>query len=86
MKVALRRQLVELTVVVGPSPVWLEISQDTKPAFSGMILPGATQMFTAKEAIHLKSGNAGSTRILLHGVDQGLLGDEGEVVEKTYRK
>jgi len=76
----------EITVVVGPSPVWLEVSADSKSTFSGLILPGATKVFKSNKEIKLKSGNAGSTRILLHGVDQGLMGEENEVVEKVYKK
>lgn len=76
----------KIEVVIGPSPAWIEVEADGKSVFSGLVLPGATQAFTGKQQIKLKTGNAGSTRVLLHGVDQGLLGDEGEVVEKTYRK
>ena len=76
----------KIEVVIGPSPAWIEVEADGKSIFSGLVLPGATQAFTGKQQIKLKTGNAGSTRVLLHGVDQGLLGDEGEVVEKTYRR
>ena len=75
---------VEVKVVVGPSSAWLEVSSDGTAAFSGVLLPGASQTFTAKTKIHLKTGNGGSTRIFLHGVDQGLLGAESEVVERDY--
>ena len=76
----------KIEVVIGPSSAWIEVEADGKSVFSGLVLPGATQAFTGKQQIKLKTGNAGSTRVLLHGVDQGLLGDEGEVVEKVYKK
>lgn len=77
---------VKVEVVIGPSPAWIEAESDGKPTFSGLVLPGATQAFVGKQQVKLKTGNGGSTRILLQGVDQGLLGGEGEVVEKVYKK
>lgn len=71
---------------IGPSSAWIEIVTDGKPTFSGLMLPGSTQTFIAKNTIQLKTGNAGSTRVSLHGVDQGTLGKEGEIVEKVYKK
>ena len=77
---------VKIEVVIGPSPVWLDIKTDNNSEYAGLILPGASRSFTAKEVIHLKTGNAGSTKVLLQGVDQGLLGQDNQVVEKTYKK
>ncbi len=77
---------VVVEVNIGPSSAWIEVQTDGQPAFSGLMLPGSTQSYAGTRDIHLKTGNAGSTRVSLHGVDQGLLGKDGEVVEKTYRK
>jgi cytoskeleton protein RodZ len=76
---------VDIEVVVGPSAVWLEVHADGAKRFAGMVLPGASHPFTAGKILKVKTGNAGSTRIILNGADQGLLGGNNEVVEKEYR-
>jgi cytoskeleton protein RodZ len=75
-----------IQVVIGPSPAWLEIATDGQDSFSGILLPGATKTFTADSRIHLKSGNAGSTRVTLSGKDQGVLGPDNQIAERDYTK
>ncbi len=77
---------VNIEVVIGASPAWIEVSGDDKQLFSGLLLPSSSQSFSANTKIRLKSGNAGSTRVLLHGIDQGLLGQPNQVIEKEYVK
>lgn len=73
-----------LSLLIGPSPAWLEISVDGQVTFTGVLLPGATKTFTANTRIHLKTGNAGSTRVILSGKDQGTLGPDNRVAERDY--
>ena len=75
---------VQVGVTVGPSSAWLEVTADGKAVFTGILLPGAAKSFTATTKVHVKTGNGGSTRLSVHGVDQGILGAEGQVVERDY--
>lgn len=76
----------EVQVVIGPSPAWLEIAIDGQSTFTGVLLPGAAKTFSADSRIHLKTGNAGSTRVILAGQDQGTLGPDNQVAERDYTK
>ena len=40
--------------------------------------------FKAKNLIRVRSGNAGSTKVILNGEDIGSLGKEGEEIEKEF--
>ncbi len=73
-------------LIIGPSPAWIEISIDGQDTFSGVLLPGANQSFTGNARIHLKTGNAGSTRVILNGQDQGTLGPDNQIAERDFTK
>jgi cytoskeleton protein RodZ len=73
-----------LNLVIGPSPAWVEIATDGQTAFTGVLLPGASQTYTASSRIHIKTGNAGSTRVILKGHDQGTLGPDNQPAERDY--
>lgn len=77
---------VPLTVAVsiGPAPAWLQVSTDGQTTYTGVLLPGASKTFTANTNIHIKTGNAGSTRVFLRGQDQGTLGPDNKITERDY--
>lgn len=77
---------VHIEVVIGSTPAWIEVHGDNNLLFSGLLLPSSSQSFSANAKIKLKTGNAGSTKVLLHGIDQGFLGQPSQVVEKEYTK
>lgn len=58
---------------VNPGPVWLSVQADGQPVFSGTMLSGAVQTFTAKEKIVINSGNGSATFVKLNGKDLGAL-------------
>lgn len=76
----------QVEVQIGPEASWLEVTVDEHKSFEGLLGVGVKQIFQAKEKIKLKTGNAGSTKVLLNGKDLGILGQRGEVIEKTFTK
>ena len=74
----------DLTVEVKPNSAWLSVEIDSKEVFEGILLSGVSKNFKAKEKIKLKTGNAGSTKVILNGDDRGNLGKEGEAKEKEF--
>ena len=58
---------------VNPGPVRLSVQADGQPVFSGTMLSGATQIFTAKDNIVIDSGNGSATFVKLNGKDLGAL-------------
>jgi cytoskeletal protein RodZ len=73
---------VSLEILVGPGAAWVDVNADGKQVYSGTMLAGARQKFTALDKILLSTGNAGSTRVFLNGKDLGVLGKEKEVLRE----
>lgn len=65
---------------VDPGPVWLSVEADDNLVFSGTMLTGATQIFTAQNKIVINSGRANATFIKLNGKDVGALGTDPKPV------
>lgn len=70
-----------LTIVVEREAAWIAVSVDGGEASSSTMLPGATRTIAAQQKIVLTTGNAGATRVIVNGEDQGILGAAGEVVK-----
>lgn len=81
-----KEQNLILKVQITSSSAWLQIFTDGMETFRGILMPGVEQTFEASEEITVKTGNAGSTRLFLNGVEQEKLGEEGEVVEKIFKQ
>jgi cytoskeleton protein RodZ len=74
----------ELSIEVVGSRSWVLVIADGERVFAGILEPGATDTWTARERISLRSGNAGAVRVTLNGEDMGLFGEAGEVVETEW--
>jgi cytoskeleton protein RodZ len=74
---------VQLTVTDGPS--WLRATADGSVAEVGIFEPGTTFTWTADEELLLRIGDASNVRVLVNGVDQGVLGGERQPVDLEYR-
>ncbi len=76
-----KSQLKEINLkvqVLGDSS-WLKVITDGKIAYQGIMIENAEQSFKAKKEILFSTGNAGVTRVILNGKDQGFLGEKNEV-------
>jgi cytoskeletal protein RodZ len=71
-----------LTVDGGPS--YLEIDQDQQPLanVSGRTAqPGTRLELAAQQALRIRVGNAAAVRLVVNGIDLGVMGGQGAVVE-----
>ncbi len=75
---------VALTTVVSEA-AWLRVVVDGGTAFEGTLPPGTSRSWDAKQSVTVRAGNAGGVRVTINGKDEGLLGQVGQVVEKTWR-
>lgn len=75
-----------LEVAIGPNSVWLQVFCDSAENFQGVLMSGVSRKFDAQQKIVLKTGNAGSTEVTLNGEKLGKLGEEGEVVERVFKR
>ena len=68
--------------IIGRS--WVLVTSGTKEIYSETLEPGSKLRFVGKE-IKVKAGNSGAVKVYLNGKPLGLMGDEGVVVERTYK-
>lgn len=67
---------VQIELTVDPGPVWVSVEADGNLVFSGTVLAGAVQKFSAHDKITIGSGQANATFVKLNGEDRGALGKE----------
>jgi cytoskeleton protein RodZ len=67
------------------SDSWLRVTVDGQIAFEGTLLPGTTRTWDGTKFITVRYGNAGGVSVTVNGIAQGVVGQPGQVVEKTYR-
>lgn len=65
---------------------WTEVVVDGKTEFEGTAEKGKTLTVKGKDKIRITAGNAGALKFSLNGKDMGIIGQRGEVVEKTFSK
>jgi cytoskeletal protein RodZ len=66
----------QIELSVDPGPVWVSVETDGSLVFSGTIIFGVVQKFSANDKIVVNSGQANATYIKLNGEDKGTLGKE----------
>ena len=83
----LEAQAVQIELNVDPGPVWISVEADENLVFSGEMLAGAMQTFTAHDKIVIGSGQANATHIKFNGKDLGTLGpDKGVIKDVVFAK
>ncbi len=63
---------------------WMQITVDGKTTET-TLSQGQIQDIKAAQDIKLNLGNAGVVKVILNGQDLGVLGNQGQVVKKTFR-
>ncbi|MBE7384092.1 MAG: helix-turn-helix domain-containing protein [Leptolyngbya sp. SIO1E4] len=63
---------------------WLRITSDGSVAFEGILKAGDSQIWTAKEQLKVRAGNAGGVVISFNEGTSKVLGQPGVVTEITY--
>lgn len=69
---------VMVEVAIGDEDARVVVEADDAEVFSGTMLPGSRQSFSARDRIRLSTTNAGAVRVTLNGKDLGVLGKKGE--------
>lgn len=62
---------------------WVQLTVDGHPAYADVLRAGQSRSVQGHQ-VEAVVGNAGSTRILVNGKDQGTLGKTHEVVDKVF--
>lgn len=71
---------ISLELRVNPGPVWISVEADGSLVFSGTMLSGAIQLFSAKDKITVNSGKGEATFVVFNGKDLGVLSAEAGAV------
>jgi cytoskeleton protein RodZ len=72
------------SVITTTRAVWVRIIADGVPVVERELPPNTRLPFVAREKIVIRTGNAGAVRLTIGGVDQGALGEFGEVVTRRF--
>ena len=65
---------IEVEIIGLDHECWLDITSDGTKAFSGMLLPGDTQTFTAEEEMNIVLGYAAGVELVINGQNVGTPG------------
>lgn len=85
--ILLEQNKISMDIQVDPGPVWVSVEADGNLVFSGTMLAGAVQSFSANDKIVVNSGKASATHIKFNGKDIGALGkDDVAVRGVTFTK
>lgn len=76
-------QKISLEVKVDPGPVWLSVEADGNTVFSGTMLSGAVQTFSAQDRFSISSGKGDATFLVFNGKDIGALSSEPRAVKEA---
>ncbi len=63
---------------------YLQVEVDGKTVSSGRVLPDETYDYIGERTVTISTGNGAGIRVIFNGVDEGLMGQFGEVVSRTY--
>jgi cytoskeleton protein RodZ len=63
---------------------WLRVLVDGVIEFEGRVVPGTAYPFAGENSIEIQTGNAAAFQLLFNGVDLGLLGTTGQVVDRIF--
>jgi len=70
--------------IVAIERAWLRVTVDNTVAFSGRITPGNVYSYAGKEQIELLTGNGAAMKATYNGLDLGVLGSIGQVVDLKF--
>jgi transcriptional regulator with XRE-family HTH domain len=63
---------------------WVGVKVDGAETFAGLMAPGETHEFVGQAVVEVVTGNGLGTRVIWNGVDQGVMGELGQVVDRLW--
>jgi cytoskeletal protein RodZ len=72
--------------VVIKQPSWIQILADDIKVFEGILQPGENRTWTGQRRVAVRAGNAGGVEIIVNGLNRGIMGAEGQVVDQVWEK
>ena len=72
--------------ITAADTTWISVRIDSNDPKEWLLKQGEKISLSASERFVIKTGNAGSTKIIFNGEDLGTLGGQGQVLEVTLPK
>ena len=63
---------------------WLRVVVDGQVVLEAILEPGEEREWVGQQSVMVRSGNAGGVIILIDGQEVGVMGEPGQVVERTW--
>ena len=63
---------------------WMRALVDGEVEFEGRVIPGSAYPFAGESSVEIQTSNGAGLQVLLNGVDLGLLGTFGQVVDRIF--
>jgi cytoskeleton protein RodZ len=63
---------------------WVRVKVDGAETFAGLMPPGEAREFVGQGVVEVVTGNGKGMRIVYNGVDQGVMGELGAVVDRLW--
>ncbi|MEP7359175.1 MAG: helix-turn-helix domain-containing protein [Anaerolineales bacterium] len=63
---------------------WVGVKVDGAEVYAGLMAPGETREFVGQAVVEVVTGNGLGTRVIWNGVDQGVMGELGQVVVRLW--
>ena len=64
--------------------VWVRVTIDGQLAQEGLLAVGERALWSGKQSVHIRSGNARALSVSINGQHLGPLGTQNEVIERTF--
>ena len=63
---------------------WMRVTVDNEVQFEGRVIPGSAYPFIGRSQVEVLTGNAAGLQIFYNGIDLGVMGEIGEVVDQVF--
>lgn len=70
--------------IVATQHAWVEVSVDGEEVYQDRMVPGEILDYSGRESVTVGTANAAGIRIFFNGEDQGVMGDEGEIIIRVW--
>ncbi len=72
--------------LVIKQPSWIQILADDVKVFEGILQASENRSWSGQQRVAIRAGNGGGVEVIVNGVNRGLMGAEGQVVDQIWEK
>lgn len=65
---------------------WIRIAVDDAESFEGIMQAGESRIWSGDQRVTIRAGNAGGVEVIVNGINRGIMGPNGQVVNQLWEK